>query len=457
MAGKGRILIIDDEYLIRWSLQQNLVEHGYQAFLAASAEEGQVVLEREEPDLVLLDIQLPGMNGLEFLKLLRQNRPDCPAVMITATSDVAVAVQAMRDRACDYLPKPFNLDEVRVVVDKALENRRLKQEVAVLKASRPRESGFDVFVYRSGAMGEMLGIARKIASSETATVMLTGESGTGKDLLAQAIHRESARREMPFMPINCAALPRELLESELMGHEVGAFTDAKTLKKGLFELAQGGTILLDEIGDMDMALQSKLLRFLESRTFKRVGGTRDIMVDVRVIAATNRDLAKAISEKRFREDLFYRLNVIPIHFPPLRERKEDILLLAEHFIARFSRDLGKKIKGIGTEAREAMEAYSWPGNVRELRNVIERAMILAGDRITCKDLALKPPARGTREAAGGGEGEDAAPPTLNLEEMEMRLIGQALERTEGNQTRACELLGITRDTLRYRMKRYRLL
>ncbi len=452
MASKGRILIIDDEYLIRWSLQQNLVEHGYEAFLAASAEEGQGIIEREEPDLVLLDIQLPGMNGLEFLRVFKQNRPDCPVVMITATADVAVAVRAMRDGAHDYLPKPFNLDEVRVVVDKALENRRLRQEVAVLKASRTRESGFDAFVFRSRAMEEMLGMARKIASSDSATVLLTGESGTGKDLLAQAIHRESARREMPFMPINCTALPKELLESELMGHEVGAFTDAKALKKGLFELAQGGTILLDEIGDMDLALQAKLLRFLEGRTFKRVGGTRDITVDVRIIAATNRDLAQAIAEKRFREDLFYRLNVIPIHFPPLRERKEDILPLAEHFIAGFSRDLGKRVKGMDPDAREAMEAYAWPGNVRELKNVIERAMILAGDRITGKDLALKPPAPDLREGEGA-----AGITSFNLEEMEEHLIRRALERSGGNQTRASELLGITRDTLRYRMKRYRLL
>jgi len=451
MASKGRVLVVDDEYLIRWSLQQNLVEHGYQVVLAASAEEGRDLLDKEEPDLVLLDIQLPGMSGLDFLKLLRVERPECVAVMITATSDVSVAVQAMRDGAFDYLPKPFNLDEVRVVVDKALETRRLKREVAYLKATKAPESGFHVFVFRSAAMAEMIEVARKIAGSDTATVLLTGESGTGKDLLAQAIHHESARREMPFMPINCTALPKELLESELMGHEVGAFTDAKALKKGLFELADKGTIFLDEIGDMDLTLQVKLLRFLESRAFKRVGGTRDILVDVRIIAATNRDLSRLIGEQRFREDLYYRLNVIPVHFPPLRERKEDILPLADHFIRRFSADLGKGVKGVTPAAREAMESYPWPGNVRELKNVVERAMILAGEQITEKDLALKLPPDGPPE-----EGEGALP-SLNLEEVEGFLIRKALAKTAGNQTRAAELLGITRDTLRYRMKRFDLL
>jgi len=451
MASKGRILVVDDEYLIRWSLQQNLVENGYEVSLAASAEEARGLLSREEPDLVLLDIQLPGMTGLDFLKVIRAERPDCLAVMITATSDVSVAVQAMRDGAFDYLPKPFNLDEVRVVVDKALETRRLKREVALLKASRTRESGFHLFVFRSRVMADMIEVARKIAASETTTVLITGESGTGKDLLAQAIHHESARRDQSFMPINCSALPKELLESELMGHEVGAFTDAKALKKGLFELADGGTIFLDEIGDMDLALQAKLLRFLESRTFKRVGGTRDILVDVRIIAATNRDLGRLIEQKEFREDLYYRLNVIPIHFPPLRERREDILPLADHFIGRFAADLGKRVKGISPEGRGALEAYSWPGNVRELRNAIERAMILSGPEITGSDLALK------ESAPAAGDGGDTALPSLNLEEAERTLIGRALRQTAGNQTRAADLLGVTRDTLRYRMKRFNLL
>ncbi len=452
MAAKGRILIVDDEYLIRWSLQQNLVENGYEAVLAASAEEGMALVPREDPDLALLDIQLPGMNGLELLKRLRQERPQMPVVMITATADLAVAVAAMRDGAFDYLPKPFNLDEVRAVVDKALETRRLRGEVARLKATVRAEAGFGRVVAVSRAMRETLEVARKIAASDAATVLLTGESGTGKDLLAQAIHFESGRRDEPYMPINCTALPRELLESELMGHEVGAFTDAKSLKKGLFELAHGGSILLDEIGDMDQGLQSKLLRFLETRSFKRVGGTRDISVDVRILAATNRDLGEAIREKRFREDLYYRLAVIPLRCPPLRERIEDIVPLAERFIGEFARDLGKRVKGLGEDARAALLLYRWPGNVRELRNVVERAMILApGEVLTAKDLALK----GASSEAAPPPGRPLADqPSLDLEQAERAFIVEALARTGGNQSRAAELLGVTRDTLRYRLKRH---
>jgi len=299
-------------------------------------------------------------------------------------------------------------------------------------------------------MGEVVEVAQKIALSDTATVLLTGDSGTGKDLLAQAIHYESARRDMPFMPLNCTALPRELLESELFGHERGAFTDAKELKKGLFEVTDGGTLFLDEIGDMDLALQAKLLRILESRTFKRVGGTRDLSVDVRVIAATNRNLEERIREKTFREDLYYRLNVIPIDIPPLRERREDIIPLAERFLADLGKDLGKEVRKIEPEAVKAMKEYDWPGNVRELKNIIERAMILSSaSSLGAGDLALK------RSEVSLSTVEQAF--TLDLEEMEGRLIGEALERSRGNQSGAAKLLGISRDTLRYRMKKHGLL
>ncbi|MDT8396928.1 MAG: sigma-54 dependent transcriptional regulator [bacterium] len=450
MASKGRILVVDDEYLIRWSLQQNLVEHGYEIVLAASAEEGLALMDREEPDLVLLDIQLPGMSGLDLLKSIKEQRPDCAVVMVTATSDLSVAVTAMRDGAFDYIPKPFNLDEVRMVVDKSLENRRLRDEVSRYREQEGSRYSFSSFIYASGAMEQVVDVARKIVLSDATTVLLTGESGTGKDLLAQVIHFESGRRDMPFMPLNCTALPRELLESELFGHEKGAFTDARTLKKGLFEITDGGTLFLDEIGDMDLALQAKLLRFLETRTFKRVGGTRDISVDVRIIAATNRDLEERIREKAFREDLFYRLNVIPIRVPPLRERPEDVIPLAEKFLEDFSRDLGKKIKRIEPVAVRVMEEYGWPGNVRELKNVIERAMILSADEVLdAGALALR-----SREAVqvrpGGTD-------TLNLDEMERRLIEEALSRSRNNQSRAARLLGISRDTLRYRMKKHELL
>jgi len=449
MASKGRILVVDDEYLIRWSLQQNLVEAGYEVVLAASAEEGIALMDREEPDLVLLDIQLPGMSGMDLLRTIKDHRPECVVIMVTATADLSVAVKAMKDGAFDYLPKPFNLDEVRMVVDKALENRRLRNEVNRFKEKESEQYGFHNIVFKSSAMKGIMEVARKIAASEAATVLLTGESGTGKDLIAQAIHYESGRRDMPFMPLNCSALPRELMESELFGHEKGAFTDAKTLKRGLFELTDGGTLFLDEIGDMDLALQAKLLRFLESRILKRVGGTRDINVDVRVIAATNRDLEDRIREKGFREDLFYRLNVIPLRIPPLRERREDVLPLAEKFLEGFRRDIGKEIRGISPEGARAMEEYHWPGNVRELKNVIERAVILTSSSILdVQDLALR----------GTGEGLiPDRPSSLNLEEMEGALISEALKRTGDNQSRAAKLLGISRDTLRYRMKRHGML
>jgi DNA-binding NtrC family response regulator len=448
---KGRILVVDDEYLIRWSLQQNLVEHGYEVILAASAEEGLALMDREEPNLVLLDIQLPGMSGMELLLSIKETRPDCAVVMITATSDLSVAVQAMKDGAFDYLPKPFNLDEVRLVVDKALNTRRLMNEVSRLKEKESSQYGFDSIVFKSSVMEKIVEVARKIATSDATTVLLTGESGTGKDLLALAIHYESTRRDMPFMPVNCTALPRELLESELMGHEKGAFTDAKALKKGQFELTDGGTLFLDEIGDMDLALQAKILRFLESRTFKRVGGTRDIMVDVRIIAATNKNLEDQIKAQLFREDLFYRLNVIPIDISPLRERTEDVIPLAEHFLSEFNRDLGKDVGEISKDAVNAMESYSWPGNVRELKNVIERAMILSSkDYLGIEDLSLRDIEPAPTDLPGQMD-------SLNLDEMEGVLIEKALDRSRGNQSAAARLLGITRDTLRYRMKKHGLL
>ena len=451
MTNKGRILVVDDEYLIRWSLQQNLVEHGYEIFLAASAEEGLAIMEREEPGLVLLDIQLPGMSGMDLLRGIKETKPDCAVVMITATSDLSVAVQAMKDGAFDYLPKPFNLDEVRLTVDKALENKRLKDEVVRLKEKESSRYGFHNIIYRSRAMKDVVEVARKIAGSDATTVLLTGESGTGKDLVAQAIHFESARQAMPFMPVNCTALPRELLESELMGHEKGAFTDAKSLKKGQFELTDGGTLFLDEIGDMDLALQAKILRFMESRTFKRVGGTRDITVDVRIIAATNRDLEEKIREQTFREDLFYRLNVIPITIPPLRERKDDVAPLAQYFLAEFNRDLGKNVEKFSDDAVAAMRSYMWPGNVREVKNVIERAMILSSrEYIGVEDLSLK-----EIEAVPADRGDPVD--TLNLDEMERILIERSLGQSRGNQSRAARLLGISRDTLRYRMKKHGLL
>ncbi|GAB4260451.1 MAG: sigma-54 dependent transcriptional regulator [Deferrisomatales bacterium] len=456
---KETVLIVDDEYLIRWSLCENLKEEGFRCVSAETGEQALDMVRAEAPDMVLLDIKLPGIDGIEVLERIKEMDRDLPVIMITATSQVEVAVTAMKLGAYDYISKPFNLGEIRTKVKHAFENRQLRQEVEYFRSRQAERFGFDRIIGNGPRMKEVLSIARRIAQSSSTTVLLQGESGTGKDLVAQAIHYESARRDRPFMPINCTALPEELLESELMGHEKGAFTDAKRTKKGLFELADGGTIFLDEIGDMKPGLQAKLLRFLEDRTFKRVGGKDDIEVDVRIIAATNRDLEQAIEERTFREDLYYRLSVIPITLPPLRERREDILPLARHFLDGFNREFKVSFLGFTPEFEELLLRYDWPGNIRELRNVVERAVILSnGDRLGVESLPWK--IKGERKRAGkaGEPGVVILPQDgIDIDDVEKELIVQALEQTGQNQTRAAHLLGLTRDALRYRMKKYDLL
>ncbi|MHB8766927.1 MAG: sigma-54-dependent transcriptional regulator, partial [Deferrisomatales bacterium] len=376
------VLIVDDEYLIRWSLSENLKQDGVRCVTAESGEEALEAFRSESPDLVLLDIKLPGMDGIQVLERIKEIDRDVPVIMVTATSHVDTAVKAMKLGAYDYVSKPFDLTEVRTKVRHAVENTRLRREVEYLRTCQAEGRGFDRIIGNGPRMKEVIAVARKVAQSSSTTALLQGESGTGKDLLAQAIHFESARRSRPFMPINCTALPEELLESELMGHERGAFTDAKKTKKGLFELADGGTLFLDEIGDMKPGLQAKILRFLEERTFKRVGGKDDIEVDVRIVAATNKDLEQAIADRTFREDLYYRLSVVPITLPPLRERRDDIVPLGRHFLEGFNRDFKVSFTGLTPEAEALMVSYDWPGNIRELRNVIERAVILSvGDEI----------------------------------------------------------------------------
>ncbi len=456
---KPKILIVDDEYLIRWSLSENLSKAGYRCVTAETGEEALDRFRTEAPDLVLLDIKLPGIDGIEVLRRVKEWDRDIPVIMITATTQVDVAVQAMKLGAYDYVSKPFDLTEIQTKVDHALENTKLRQEVEYFRSRHAERFGFDRIIGNCPKMKEVIAVARRVARSSTTTVLLMGESGTGKDVLAQAIHYESPRADKPFMPINCTALPDQLLESELMGYEKGAFTDAKRTKKGLFELADGGTIFLDEIGDMKPALQAKLLRFLEDRTFKRIGGKEDIEVDVRIIAATNRDLEKAVEEKAFREDLYYRLSVIPIVLPPLRERREDILPLAYHFLEAFNQEFKTSFRGFTPEAEELLQRYSWPGNIRELRNVIERAVILStGDEIGADNLPWKIKSEHTRRAQAGEPGVVVLPDSgIDIEDVERELIVQALEKTGRNQTRAAKLLGLTRDALRYRMKKYNLL
>ncbi len=452
-----RILIVDDEKLIRMSLADELTRQGYQV---EAVETGAAALQRideVEFDLVLLDYRLPDVDGLEVLRGIAAKRPDTLAILLTAYSSIENAVQAIKLGAYDYLKKPFDMDELSLRVKKALETTELRRGIRLYTAKQKEQFGLARLIGKSEAMERLREQVRRIAHSGASTVLIRGESGVGKDVLAKAIHYESDRARAPFVNITCTAIPESLLESELFGHEKGAFTDARFQKKGLFELARGGTVFLDEIGDMPAVLQAKLLRFLEERHFRRVGGTEDISVDVRIIAATNRDLEEAVKKGDFRADLYYRLKVIPIEVPPLRERTEDIPLLAQAFVDQLRSEFRSRVRGISPAALKLLTAYSWPGNIRELRNAIERAMILgAGELIEPGDLPseLKP---GDFAQRGADALVRLPPEGVKLEAVEEALVRQALERTKGNQSAAARLLRISRDQLRYRMERMGLL
>lgn len=451
---KPKILVVDDEQLIRWSLEKNLQKQGYEVITAGSGEDALKLAGEEAPDLMLLDIQLPGMNGIAVLEKIKEFEEDIIVIMVTALGILETAVKAMRLGAFDYINKPFNLDELSIIVKKALETRELRREVAHLRSTQTSKYGMDNIVGNSKHMDVVKGMIAKIAQSDASTVLIQGESGTGKELVAKAIHYESARADKPFMAINCAAMPETLLESELLGHEKGSFTDAKTQKKGLFEIADGGTIFLDEIGDMEVGMQAKLLRVLEERSFRRVGGTRDIAVDVRIVSATNKDLLKAIEDKQFRNDLYYRLQVIPIYLPPLRERTEDIMPLVSHFIQHYNKEFGKTVKGVSKIAEKFLIEYSWPGNTRELKNVIERAIILESDEtLLLEHLPQEIVAK--IGGSGSGSGSFRLPPEgIDIEDVERELIRQALEISEGNQSKAAKKLSLGIDAFRYRMKKF---
>jgi two-component system, NtrC family, response regulator AtoC len=450
-----KILIVDEEESINPPLRERLVREGYELVEAVDGESIREALEGEVPHLVLLDIRLPGTDGIRMLRSIQEQIPDLPVIIITASVSVDQAVQAMKLGAFDYVAKPFNLDELTITVKRALESAKLRRVVGLHVRQQKARYGVQNLVGCSSAMEEVRSLILKVSRSQATMVLARGESGTGKDLVAKAIHAESSRVAEPFVNITCTALQETLLESELFGHEKGSFTDAKTLKKGLFELANGGTVLMDEIGDMGLALQGKLLRVLEEKAFKRIGGTQDIRVDVRVIASTNRNLEQLIEQKRFREDLYYRLNVITIDVPPLRDRREDVAPLTEHFLKHFSLEFRKEKAGITRQAMEMLRTYDWPGNVRELRNVIERAVLLGpGSEVSIDDILLgRPPA-----AQEPGRRLVSIPPRgLTFDEIEKDLIVQALERVQGNQTKAAELLGMTRDKIHYRMEKYGLL
>jgi len=452
-----RILIVEDEKLIRWSVKARLKEESYVVLEAESVADAVRTLEGQEVDLILLDHRLPDATGLELLERVHRSKPEICVVMMTAYGTVDNAVHAMKLGAFDFLTKPVNLDELALVVEKGLETTQLRREVHRLRHERSQAHGSIELIGKSPAMLELIEQIDKIRTSQASTVLLEGESGTGKDLVAKAIHFGSPRRDKPFVNITCSALTETLLESELFGHERGAFTDAKSQKKGLLETADGGTAFLDEIGEMGLAMQAKLLRFLEEKTFKHVGGTRDIRVDVRIVAATNRVLREAVAGGRFRADLFYRLDVIPVRLPPLRERREDVPMLAQHFLEHFNREFHKRTTGIERAALDRLMAHDWPGNIRELRNVIERIMILE-DKPRIELADLPPSIVGSLD--GRPDPSARREPTqgrLSLEELERQAIVQALEESSHNQVRAAKLLGISRDTLRYRMKKFGLL
>ena len=449
-----RVLVVDDEENIRLVLRTLLRRNGYEVEAAATAEEALELLAGFGPDVVLTDVRMPKMSGLELLAELRTRGSQATVIVMSAYGSVELALEAMKAGAYDYIPKPFKSDEVVLALRKADEREGLRRENRALKEAIAREHQFESILAKSDVMRDLFRTIAKIADYKT-TVLITGQSGVGKELVARAVHRRSGRKNGPFVAINCGAIPEALLESELFGHKRGAFTDANSDKRGLFEEADGGTIFLDELGELPLSLQVKLLRVLQEETLRRLGETRDIKTNCRVIAATNRDLAAEVKAGRFREDLYYRLNVLHLHVPPLRERREDISLLMDHFLERNNARLGTNIRGIDAEARRLLLEYGWPGNVRELENTIERAMVLSeGEVIGASDL---PPR--VRDA------QDAVQMQLTSGDLSIKkasrvieevLIRRALQRTRGNRTRAAEVLEISHRALLYKLKNYKI-
>jgi two-component system response regulator PilR (NtrC family) len=454
----ARILVVDDERSMRELLAIVLRREGYEVLLAESGRAAISTLEREPVDLLISDIKMPDLSGVEVLRAAKQIDRDILGIMITAFASTETAVEAMRLGACDYLSKPFDIDLLKMKVREKIENRQLRQENVLLKRTLGMSHQFTNIIGRSEPMLAVFKMIETVART-TSTILLTGESGTGKGLVAQAIHFHSLRREKPMVSLNCGALPEALLESELFGHMRGSFTSADSNKKGLLEVAEHGTIFLDEIGEMSAVMQVKLLRVLQERRFRRVGGLEELQADIRVIAATNQDLTRLVAEGRFREDLFYRINVIPIALPPLRDRREDIPLIADHFLTKYAEQMGKHVSGISHSAMQWLIQYGWPGNIRELENVIERAVALEATPTILAD-SLPASIRGEVPRAGVAP-VDALPDSgFDLEshvtEIERGYIAQALRRAGGVQVKAAELLGMSFRSFRYYVKKYNL-
>jgi two-component system, NtrC family, response regulator AtoC len=447
------ILVVDDEAIIRTTLERILAEERYRVTSVSTGGEALAHLARNEVDLILLDLNLPDINGIDVLRQVKEIDPDLLVIVVTGYASVESAVEALKLGAYDYIKKPFKADVIKLITRLAIEAQRLKKEVHLLRR-RLKVPAADRIVAESPQMREVMRQVTEVARHESATVLVTGESGTGKEVVAQSIHHLSPRKEQPIVEINCATLPENLLESELFGHEKGAFTDAVQRKKGLFETAQGGTVFLDEIGEIPQTLQAKLLGVLERRKFRRLGGNRDIVADVRIIAATNIDPLAAIRARRFREDLYYRLNVFPIQVPPLRERPEDTAALARLFLLEFAGQFHKDFKEIAPDARDLLQRYRWPGNVRELRNVMERICIMHNDRLLRPSHLPREIVSFEAVAPGIDLPEDMLDIEAVVDGVTRQLIGRALVRTDGNTARAARLLGIPRGTLRYKMKKY---
>ena len=471
MAQK-RILIVDDDKLVRWTLTQKCTEFGYFSLEASSGEEALSVLQTEQVDAILLDVHLPELSGIEVLDKLKQAGETRSVIMMTADPQLDDVKAALRLGAYDFVSKPINFDELTITLQNALDAGELRTEVESLRGEVRRRAGYHEVIGVSRKITELMKFVNKVAASEATTILIQGESGTGKDLIAKAIHYRSNRAERPFVAINCSAIPETLIEAELFGHEKGAFTDAKAMKKGLFEVADGGTLFLDEIGELSPLLQAKLLRVLEDQVIRRVGGVRDVQVGVRVIAASNRDLEREVREGRFRQDLYYRLAIISIFLPSLRERKEDVLPLVDFFLAHYNKKFRKSVQGLTDDTRRLLLNYDWPGNVRELKNALERAMILEEGNLLKPDdlpfsvasgrsgpvLADKPASAPIEVQTGAGK--RLLPPLCipeggtSLEDVEHALVELALQQSHGNQIKAAKLLNISRDALRYKMKKF---